>query len=211
MMAEATGEQAAAQAAKPLHERYGFENEDQMAEAFEKVKGDLGKYKGEARSAKELAEKLAALEAAEAKRAEAEMSETQKLAAKLAAMEKQMSERDALIAAKDRAILTERVFSAKLSGHAPEEAAVLRRLLSSAVAGQEFADEAELAELLAPVEAEYAALREKIAGGGGGNGPGIGISGAPVPQGKGDSAAVKTLRGLSLVEQIKAGQRLMRG
>jgi len=192
-MPEGTSEQ------KPLHERYGFESEDKMAEAFEALKGDVGKFKAEARTAKELTEKLAALEAAEAKRKESEMSENEKLAAKVAAMEKQMQERDALLKRKDRDILTERVFSSKLSGKTPEEAAVLRRLLSSAVAGAEFADEAELAEVLKPVETEYEALRAKIGTGGG---PGLAVSGShgQTPQ---TSAAVKDFLGLPMRRQLE--------
>jgi len=203
-MAEANGEH------KALHERYGFENEDKMAEAFEALKGDVGKYKTEARSAKELTEKLSALETAEAKRREAEMTETQKLAERLAAMEKQVTERDALIAAKDRAILTERVFSSKLNGKTPEESAVLRRLLSSAVAGQTFADEAELAELLKPVEVEYDTLRAKF-GAGVSAGPGIAVGGGHGLNAATGSPAAQDFAKLSLAEQIKLGQRMTKG
>lgn len=192
-MPEGTSEQ------KPLHERYGFESEDKMAEAFEALKGDVSKYKGESRSAKELAAKLEALEAAEQQRKDAELTESQKLSKRIADMEKQMQERDALIAAKDRAILTERVFSSKLSGKTPEESAVLRRLLSSAVAGADFADEAELAELLKPVETEYEALRAKFGTGGG---PGLAVSGShgQTPQ---SSAAVKDFLGLPMRRQLE--------
>ncbi len=171
-MAEANGEQGA----PGFLERFGFESEDKAAAAFEAMKADLSKFKGEARGSKELADKLAALEAAEAKRKESEMTEVQRLSARIADMEKQGVERDALLAAKDRAILTERVFSSKLNGRTPEESAVLRRLLSSAVAGQVFADEAELAELLKPVETEYETLRSKF---GSGSGPALTATGGP--------------------------------
>jgi 5'-3' exonuclease len=199
-MPEGIGEQTA----KPLHERYGFESEEKMAEAFESLKGDVTRFKGEARTAKELADKLNAYEMAEAKRKESEMSETQKLAAKLADVEKQIEARDALIAAKDRAILTERVFSSKLSGRTPEEAAVLRRLLASAVAGQTFADEAELAELLKPAESEYAALRATL-GTGAGAGPGLSQSGGPFI-GQPGGAVVKGLAGKSFADMVEGAR-----
>lgn len=195
-MAEANGEQGQV---KSFTERFGFESDDKAAEAYEAMKRDLGELKGKARAATELEKRLAEYEAAEAKRKESEMTETQKLAAKVAEMEKQMSERDALIAAKDREILTERVFSSKLSGKTPEESAVLRRLLSSAVAGQTFADEAELAELLKPVEAEYETLRAKL---GATQGPGLTMTGAP--RSPNTTAAVKEIMGMSIQDKIRA-------
>jgi len=206
-MAEANGEQGQA---KSFTERFGFESDDKAAEAYEAMKRDLGELKGKARAATELEKRLAEYEAAEAKRRDAEMTETQKLAERLAAMEKQVTERDALIAAKDRAILTERVFSSKLNGKTPEESAVLRRLLSSAVAGQTFADEAELAELLKPVEVEYDTLRAKL-GAGVSAGPGIAVGGGHGLKTVAGSPAAQDFAKLSLVDQIKAGQRLTKG
>ncbi|HOR08313.1 MAG TPA: hypothetical protein PK532_10255 [Candidatus Fermentibacter daniensis] len=201
-MAEATGEQGQGAELTPeqFMQEFGFSSLGEAKAALVKYKTDLTQYKGEARTAKELAEKLTALEAAEAKRKESEMTETQKLAAKVAEMEKQMSERDALIAAKDRAILTERVFSSKLNGKTPEEAAVLRRLLSSAVAGQTFADEAELSELLKPVETEYETLRAKF---GQAAGPGLTASAGPrsTPS---TSGAVKDIMNMSIQDKIRA-------
>lgn len=199
-MPEGIGEQTA----KPLHERYGFESEEAMAAAWEAKTKDLGDFKNKARAASDLEKRLAEYEAAEAKRKDAEMSETQKLAAKLADVEKQIEARDALIAAKDRAILTERVFSSKLSGRTPEEAAVLRRLLASAVAGQTFADEAELAELLKPAETEYAALRATL-GTGAGAGPGLSQSGGPFI-GQPGGAVVKGLAGKSFADMVEAAR-----
>jgi len=193
------GEPAAELTPEQFMQEFGFSSLGEAKAALAKYKTDLTQYKGEARTAKELAEKLTALEAAEAKRKESEMTETQKLAAKVAEMEKQMSERDALIAAKDREILTERVFSSKLSGKTPEESAVLRRLLSSAVAGQTFADEAELAELLKPVEAEYETLRAKL---GATQGPGLTMTGAP--RSPNTTAAVKEIMGMSIQDKIRA-------
>ena len=195
-MPEGNGEQQA----PGFLERFGFESEDKAASAFESMKADLAKFKAESRGSKELADKLAALEAAEQARKDKELTETQRLAQKIAEMEKQMTERDALIAAKDRAILTERVFSSKLSGKTPEESAVLRRLLSSAVAGQVFADEAELVELLKPVEAEYDALRGKL---GAGSGPGLTPTGAPrgTPAA---GAAAKDFMNLTMAEKLRA-------
>jgi len=206
-MAEANGEQGQA---KSFTERFGFESDDKAAEAYEAMKRDLGELKGKARAATELEKRLAEYEAAEAKRKDAEMTETQKLAERLAAMEKQVTERDALIAAKDRAILTERVFSSKLNGKTPEESAVLRRLLSSAVAGQTFADEVELAELLKPVEAEYDTLRAKFSAGVC-TGPGIAVGGGHGLNPATGSPAAQDFAKLSLVDQIKAGQRLTKG
>jgi len=199
-MPEGIGEQTA----KPLHERYGFESEEAMAAAWEAKTKDLGDFKNKARAASDLEKRLAEYEAAEAKRKDAEMSETQKLAAKLADVEKQIEARDTLIAAKDRAILTERVFSSKLSGRTPEEAAVLRRLLASAVAGQTFADEAELAELLKPAESEYAALRATL-GTGAGAGPGLSQSGGPFI-GQPGGAVVKGLAGKSFSDMVEAAR-----
>ncbi len=200
-MAEATGEQGQGAELTPeqFMAEFGFKNLAEAKNAFAKIKTDLTQFKGEARTAKELAEKLAAFEAAEKARQDKELTETQKLAAKVAEMEKQMSERDALIAAKDRAILTERVFSSKLNGKTPEEAAVLRRLLSSAVAGQTFADEVELAELLKPVETEYEALRSKL---GAAQGPGLTMTGAP--RSPNTTAAVKEIMGMSIQDKIRA-------
>ncbi len=210
-MAEANGEQQAVELTpEQFMAEFGFKNMTEAKGALAKYKADLTTYKGEARSAKELTEKLSALEAAEAKRREAEMTETQKLAERLAAMEKQVTERDALIAAKDRAILTERVFSSKLSGKTPEESAVLRRLLSSAVAGQTFADEAELAELLKPVEVEYDTLRAKF-GAGVSAGPGIAVGGGHGLNAATGSPAAQDFAKLSLAEQIKLGQRMTKG
>jgi len=200
-MAEATGEQGQGAELTPeqFMAEFGFKNLAEAKNAFAKIKTDLTQFKGEARTAKELAEKLAAFEAAEKARQDKELTETQKLAAKVAEMEKQMTERDALIAAKDRAILTERVFSSKLNGKTPEEAAVLRRLLSSAVAGQTFADEVELAELLKPVETEYEALRSKL---GAAQGPGLTMTGAP--RSPNTTAAVKEIMGMSIQDKIRA-------
>lgn len=200
-MAEATGEQGQGAELTPeqFMAEFGFKNLAEAKNAFAKIKTDLTQFKGEARTAKELAEKLAAFEAAEKARQDKELTETQKLAAKVAEMEKQMSERDALIAAKDREILTERVFSSKLNGKTPEEAAVLRRLLSSAVAGQTFADEVELAELLKPVETEYEALRSKL---GAAQGPGLTMTGAP--RSPNTTAAVKEIMGMSIQDKIRA-------
>lgn len=200
-MAEATGEQGQGAELTPEQflAEFGFKNLAEAKNAFAKTKTDLTQFKGEARTAKELAEKLAAFEAAEKARQDKELTETQKLAAKVAEMEKQMKERDALIAAKDRAILTERVFSSKLSGKTPEESAVLRRLLSSAVAGQTFADEVELAELLKPVETEYEALRSKL---GAAQGPGLTMTGAP--RSPNTTAAVKEIMGMSIQDKIRA-------
>lgn len=176
-MPEGTGEQGGVELTpEQFMSEFGFKSLAEAKAAMSKYKADLVQYKGEAKTAKELSDKLAALEAAEKQRKDAELTEVQKLSARIAEQEKQMQERDARIAAKDREILTERVFSQKLSGKAPEEAAVLRRLLSSAVAGQTFADEAELAELLKPAETEFEAFRAKM---GAGAGPGIGQAGAP--------------------------------
>ena len=209
-MAEANGEQTSVELTpEQFMAEFGFKSMTEAKGALSKYKADLVQFKGEARTAKELTDKLTALEAAEAKRRDAEMTETQKLAAKLADMEKQMGERDALIAAKDRAILTERVFSSKLNGKTPEESAVLRRLLSSAVAGQTFADEVELAELLKPVEVEYDTLRAKF-GAGATAGPGI-VPGGGHGQNATGSPAAQDFAKLSLAEQIKAGQRLTKG
>lgn len=188
--------------AKALHERFGFDSEDAMAEAFEAVKTDLKKYKTEARGKSDLESKLAALEAERAKREEAELSENQKLSKRLADLEKQMGEREALIRAKDRAILTERVFSAKLAGFSSEESAVLRDLYGAAVAGQEFADEKELAEILKPVEAKYEALRARFGAAGSGGAPGFVAGGAPPPAGQTASAKVKDLQNLSFAEMV---------
>lgn len=188
--------------AKALHERFGFDSEDAMAEAFEAMKTDLKRYKTEARGKSDLESKLAALEAERAKREEAELSENQKLSKRLADLEKQMSERDALIRAKDRAILTERVFSSKLAGYSPEESAVLRDLYGAAVAGQEFADEKELAEILKPVEAKYEALRARFGAAGSGGAPGFVAGGAPPPAGQTASAKVKDLQNLSFAEMV---------
>lgn len=167
---QASEQQAAASGgpARPLYERYGFEDEDAMAAAFDELKADLKRLKSQARSAGELERRLAEYEAAEQKRKEAEMTEAQKLAQRIAAMEKQLAERDAMLTAKQREIVTERVFAQKLSGRPSEEAAILRRLMAAAVSGQEFADEAELTEMLKPVEAEYDAFRATLGGGGGG-------------------------------------------
>jgi hypothetical protein len=201
-MAEATGEQGQGGVEltpEQFMAEFGFKSLSDAKSALGKYKADLVQYKGEARTAKELTEKLTALEAAEAKRKEAEMTATQKLEQRLADMEKQMSERDALIAAKDRAILTERVFSSKLNGKTPEESAVLRRLLSSAVAGQTFADEAELAELLKPVEAEYETLRAKF---GATQGPGLTTTGAP--RSPNTTAAIKDIMNMSMQDKIRA-------
>lgn len=176
-MPEGIGEQSGVELTpEQFMSEFGFKSLAEAKAAMSKYKADLVQYKGEAKTAKELSDKLAALEAAEKQRKDAELTEVQKLSARIAEQEKQMQERDARIAAKDREILTERVFSQKLSGKAPEEAAVLRRLLSSAVAGQTFADEAELAELLKPAETEFEAFRAKM---GAGAGPGIGQAGAP--------------------------------
>lgn len=198
---------------KPLHERFGFETEDAMAEAFEKVKGDLTRYKGESREARDLRVKLEALEAEKRQREEAEMSESQKLSTKLAALEKQMQERDALIAAKDRAILTERHFASKLAGRPPEEAAIVRRLFDAAVAGAEFADETELDELLKPIEDQIETFRKSI--GGGMPGPGVGPTGAPrpgVPGGSAQtSAAVADFTKLSFADQIRRAREGLSG
>lgn len=193
--------------AKALHERFGFDSEDAMAEAFEAMKTDLKRYKTEARGKSDLESKLAALEAERAKREEAELSENQKLSKRLADLEKQMGEREALIRAKDRAILTERVFSAKLAGFSPEESAVLRDLYGAAVAGQEFADEKELAEILKPVETKYEALRARFGATGSGAGvaggaPGFAAGGAPPPAGQTASAKVKDLQNLSFAEMV---------
>ena len=176
-MPEGIGEQSGVELTpEQFMSEFGFKSLAEAKAAMSKYKADLVQYKGEAKTAKELSDKLAALEAAEKQRKDAELTEVQKLSARIAEQEKQMQERDARIAAKDREILTERVFSQKLSGKAPEEAAVLRRLLSSAVAGQTFADEAELAELLKPAETEFEAFRAKM---GASAGPGIGQAGAP--------------------------------
>ena len=208
-MPEGTGEQGAAAAAKSLHERYGFETEDAMAEAFETLKGDVKKYKSDARGAAALQDKLTALETEAQKRKDAEMSEVEKLQKRAADYETRLRERDALIAEKDRAILTERVFSQKLAGRTPEESAILRRLYASAVAGQGFADEAELADLLKPVEADYDALRQRIgATGNTGGAPGFGATGAPANTGNPQaSAAARDFMGLGMAEKVERARK----
>jgi hypothetical protein len=206
------------QTGKPLHERYGFESEDAMAEAFDALKGDVKKYNTEARGSKELQDKLTALEAERAKAAEAEMSEVQKLQKRMAEYEKALAERDARVAEANRAVLTERVFSQKLAGRSPEEAAVLRRLYASAVAGQGFADEAELSELLSPVEADYVALRKAIgvpAGDNAGGAPGIGSAGMPMAAGMAAgtdpkaAALAKDYMGLSIAAQVERARKAL--
>lgn len=151
------------QQALPLHARYGFASEDAMAAAFDELKADLKKHKQAARSASEMERKLAEYEAAEQKRREAEMTEAQKLAQRIAAMEKQLEERDAALAATRREALLERSIAQRLAGRAPAESAILRRLLVAAAAGQEYADERELVEIFGPVEAEFDALRASLA------------------------------------------------
>lgn len=213
----AVGEQKREGAAKPLHERFGFETEDAMAEAFEVLKADLKRYKTEARGTKELQERLAALEAERTKAAEAEMSEVQKLQKRLSDYEKAIAERDARVAAAQREVLTERVFGSRLAGRSPEEAAILRRLYGSAVAGQNFADEAELAELLVPVDADFDALRKRIGGGTGGGetgggAPGIGGAiGRPASAAAQVSAAAKDFLGLSLAEKVERARKGLLG
>lgn len=202
-MAEANSEQGQ----KALHERYGFDSADAMAAAFDKLKADHADLKGKSRDSKELAEKLAALEAAEAKRKESEMTETDRLKKQIADHEKALGERDALLKRKDREILTERVFSAKLSGKPAEEAAILRRLLSSAVAGAEFADEAELGELLKPVETEYEALRAKF---GTGAGPAITPTGGPRTT-PASAGAFKDWMSLPMADKIRAAAAARKG
>jgi septal ring factor EnvC (AmiA/AmiB activator) len=203
-MPEGIGEQGQGGAASEVTPEqfmaeFGFASLGEAKAALAKYKADIPALKSEARAKRELETELEALRAAEKARQDKELTATQKLEQKLADLEKQMTERDALIAAKDRAILTERVFSSKLNGKTPEESAVLRRLLSSAVAGQTFADEAELAELLKPVEVEYETLRAKF---GATQGPGLTTTGAP--RSPNTTAAVKEIMGMSMQDKIRA-------
>jgi hypothetical protein len=77
------------------------------------------------------------------------------------------------------------------------------------VAGQTFADEAELAELLKPVEVEYDTLRAKF-GAGAGAGPGIAVGGGPTHT-PNASSAIKSFLGLSRAEQFALATEAKKG
>lgn len=211
---DGASEQAAgAGGTKPLHERYGFSSEDEMAKAFDALKADLRAAKTESRNAREAAEKLAAYEAAEAKRAEAEKTELQKMQDRMAALEGELRKRDTIIKAREREVLRERVLAERLGGKPAEEARVLRRLYDSALMGADYDAPEDLLDLLKPVEEEWANFIGKQGSGAtGGRPPALGVQGgaarSSAPGHAGVAAAVREFMQQSATEQLRAAKRL---
>ena len=98
----------------------GFDSLEKMAEAFEKNKADMMRYKGEAKSASTLETELQALKDKEAARNDAEKTELQKLQDKLAGVEATAAQFQAVALKATRSAMLEKGIAEHL-GNVPEK------------------------------------------------------------------------------------------